>query len=107
GARAGIGGDARVDRRRRRGSDDEEAAFEVRLAVAPAQDLDVELEQLGLEPRRNDRHARTALEEAADLLESDLPAADDEGATPLEVEAGHVVALLSHRSALQEPRRRL
>src|SRR5207253_1692743 len=43
--------------------------------------------------RRDDRHPRAALQQAAHLLHRDRAAADDEHAPPLEVKARHVVAV--------------
>src|SRR5207245_576643 len=48
--------------------------------------------------RRDDRHARTAVEQAEHPLERHRSAADDEDAAALEVETRHVVLLVRHQT---------
>src|SRR5207249_6864024 len=97
-ARLRVREDAAVQLRVVGRGDDEEVAVEVLRAVATLHEADRQVEEGGLDARRDDGHARVALMEAAHLLERDRAAAHDEAGTALEVEASHVVVLVGHSS---------
>ena len=56
--------------------------------------------QLVVDVRRDDGHARLAVEEPVHLLGRDPPAADDETVASTQVEARHVVARVAHVARL-------
>src|SRR3954451_23059665 len=93
-----VDADVHVGAVRRR--DDHERALEVRglvVALLPAdRALARELLQLGHRVGRDERHVAVAGEQALDLLEADLPAADDEALAARELQAGDVEGRREH-----------
>ena len=76
--------------------DDEKAAVEIAGLVGTLEPRHVQRAQRWLRLGRDDRHARSAVEERACLLDGDRPASDDEAAAAGQVEARDVVVLLRH-----------
>src|SRR5712691_7688611 len=94
----------------RRRSDCKPLAAEVPARIPPLDPLDGKVEQLRDDLRRRDRDTCATLEQSTRLLEPDVPPADDDAVATGQVEAGHVVARLSHgtpRARSPPPARRL
>src|SRR4029077_294540 len=92
--RLGVLEDAPVDRPDGGRRDDEDVPLEVGVLVPLAPPPDRQALELRLDLRGDDCDDPSAVEQALRLLQADLPAADDEAAPAVQIEACEVVALL-------------